>query len=536
MSKQKDGEKSLKEAASKSDLIEDKIVVTANVAADHEMLDKMLEGCQIIGYDWRYLYVNDAAAKHGNKAKGELLGKTMMEAYPGIEKTAMFSQLQKCMSKRIPIRMENEFTYPNGEKGWFELSIQPVPEGILILSIGTTERKQMEEKITYERGLFNVLMDNMPDPIYFKDTKSRFIRVNRASCPGLGVKDPEEAIGMTDFDFAPEELAKQFYADDQLVMKSGKPIIGKEEVMIDKISRKWYSATKVPIKDKNNKVLGIVGISRNITKLKEAEEELKLHSDHLEELVEQKTKQLKQAERMAAIGETAAMVGHDLRNPLTGIKNAAYYLKKKGRACTPANSKAMLEIIDKAIEHANKIINDLLEYSREIHPELKKTSPNSLLKTTLSMVQIPERIKIRDFTLNEPVLRADVDKIERVFINIIKNAIDAMPAGGTLKIRSIQKGDNVEITFADTGIGMSEEIKAKMFTPLFTTKAQGMGFGLAICNRIVEAHGGQITVKSDAGKGSTFTITLPIEPKSDAGGETTWINLPESLLSTTTKT
>ena len=236
------------------------------------ILDKMLEGCQIIGYDWRYLYVNDAAAKHGNKAKGELLGKTMMEAYPGIEKTAMFSQLQKCMNKSIPICMENEFTYPNGEKGWFELSIQPVPEGILILSIGTTERKQMEEKMTYERDLFNVLMDNIPDAIYFKDTKSRFIRVNRASCLGLGIKDPEEAIGMSDFDFAPEELAKQFYADDQLVMKSGKPIISKEEVMIDKISRKWYSATKVPIKDKNNKVIGLVGISRNITEWKKAQQ------------------------------------------------------------------------------------------------------------------------------------------------------------------------------------------------------------------------------------------------------------------------
>jgi signal transduction histidine kinase len=124
----------------------------------------------------------------------------------------------------------------------------------------------------------------------------------------------------------------------------------------------------------------------------------------------------------------------------------------------------------------------------------------------------------------------------RVFVNLIKNAVDAMPEGGMLQVKSHQTDGNVEISFADTGIGLPEGNLAKLFSPLVTTKAQGMGFGLAICKRMVEAHGGKITVESALGKGSTFTITLPIEPKSDAGGETTWINMPESLLSTTTKT
>jgi len=110
-------------------------------------LDNMMEGCQIIGYDWRYLYVNDAVARHGRRSKEELLGKTMMDTYPGIEKTEMFSTLQKCMKERIPAYMENEFKFPNGEKGWFELCIQSMPEGIFILSIDITERKRGEEKI-----------------------------------------------------------------------------------------------------------------------------------------------------------------------------------------------------------------------------------------------------------------------------------------------------------------------------------------------------------------------------------------------------
>jgi PAS domain S-box-containing protein len=114
-------------------------------------LDAMLEGCQIIGYDWRYLYVNDTAAGHGRKTKDQLLGRTMMEEYPGIESSEMFPFLRRCMEERIPHRMENEFTFPDGDKGWFELLIQPVAEGIFVLSLDITERKQAEEELKQHR-------------------------------------------------------------------------------------------------------------------------------------------------------------------------------------------------------------------------------------------------------------------------------------------------------------------------------------------------------------------------------------------------
>jgi signal transduction histidine kinase len=196
----------------------------------------------------------------------------------------------------------------------------------------------------------------------------------------------------------------------------------------------------------------------------------------------------------------------------------------------------MFGVIDRAIDHANKIINDLLDYSREIHLELRETSPSSLLKSALSMVQIPERIEIVDSTSNETLFKVDTDKISRVFINIIKNAVDAMPESGTLEVKSKQKENEVEIIFADTGIGMSDEVLAKLFTPLFTTKSQGMGFGLSICKRIVEAHGGKITVESVIGRGTTFTVTLPVDPKLDVKDVKTWINMPDPLTQTMMKT
>jgi len=134
----------------------ERIVKTLSEAEErfHGTLDNMLEGFQIIGYGWRYLYLNDAAARHGRKTKVELMGKTMMESYPGIEATEMFSFLKRSMKKRIPHRMDNEFTYPDGRKGWFDLSIQPVPEGIVVLSQDISDRKKAE----LELGRINRLL------------------------------------------------------------------------------------------------------------------------------------------------------------------------------------------------------------------------------------------------------------------------------------------------------------------------------------------------------------------------------------------
>ena len=272
---------------------------------------------------------------------------------------------------------------------------------------------------------------------------------------------------------------------------------------------------------------GFVGILRDISERKKAEDLRKIletkvdnYSKHLKCMVDLRTAQLKDAnarlvksERLAAIGELAGMIGHDLRNPLAGIKNAAYFLKKKGSAISEAQAKEMLEIIDKAIDHSDKIINDLLDYSREMHLELTKYSARPLVEEAIGMVQVPDRIQIVNHVNEETWIWVNTDKMLRVFINLIKNAIDAMPERGKLEITSWQTGDCVEIAFADTGAGIPEETLQKLFSPLFTTKAQGMGFGLAICKRFIEAHGGTITVKTAANMGTTFTINLPIKQR-----------------------
>ena len=180
----------------------------------------------------------------------------------------------------------------------------------------------------------------------------------------------------------------------------------------------------------------------------------------------------------------------------------------------------MLETIDKCVDYSNKIVNDLVDYSREVRLELKEESLKKLVTESLNLLGVPEKIEAKNQLDDKPTVKVDADKIKRVFINLIKNAIDAMPNGGKITINSRQVNDCVEVSFSDTGAGIAEDVLPKLFSPLFTTKAQGMGFGLAICKRIIEAHGGTISVKTVKGQGTTFTLTLPIEPKFEVGGET----------------
>ena len=267
----------------------------------------------------------------------------------------------------------------------------------------------------------------------------------------------------------------------------------------------------------------------------------KEYMGHLEEKVEERTRQLKQAqeqliksERLAAIGQVAAMVGHDLRNPLTGIAGATYYLRTKLRSNANQKTMEMLDLIEKDVEHSNNIITDLLEYSREIRLETAETNTKSIVKDALSLVKFFKNIQVLDFTSLDPKIVVDVEKIKRVFLNIIKNAVDAMPEGGTLTITSKESNGTLQVAFTDTGTGISKDALEKLWTPFFTTKSRGMGLGLPICKRFVEAHGGNVSVESTVGKGTTFTVTIPIRLKQE-GGEKTWVKVPESSLLTTTK-
>ena len=222
---------------------------------------------------------------------------------------------------------------------------------------------------------------------------------------------------------------------------------------------------------------------------------------------------------MAAIGETAAMVGHDLRNPLQVIFNSLYLLKSKlGTSPIPSSQKdnldKLVDVISEQAHYMNKIVSDLQDFAKPIKLELEEISLKKLLDEVLSTMQIQSNVKTSvEIPEDFPMITLDPVLMTRVFTNLFSNAVQAMPDGGQLTISAHQEKGNITISVSDTGVGISKENISNLFTPLFTTKAKGQGFGLAVCKRLVEAHGGTISIESEVGKGSTFTISLPLTKK-----------------------
>nr|MDO8135174.1 ATP-binding protein [Candidatus Njordarchaeum guaymaensis] len=235
------------------------------------------------------------------------------------------------------------------------------------------------------------------------------------------------------------------------------------------------------------------------------------------ELKEAQERLLK-AERMAAIGETAAMVGHDLRNPLQVISNLLYLGKNMVKEIPPRCREILSEMgieelfgnVAKQIEYMNKIVSDLQDYAKPLRPELVPTSLYQLINETLSVLTIPETVKVStEIPKDFPNIIVDPSLMRRLFTNLLTNALQAMPDGGQLTIRSEPTENATIISIEDTGVGIPKENLDKLFQPLFTTKPRGTGFGLPVCKRIVEAHKGSINVESELGRGSTFTVSIP---------------------------
>jgi PAS domain S-box-containing protein len=237
-------------------------------------LENLQQGCQIIGFDWRYIYVNSVCARQGEKNKEDLIGHTLMEVFTDIEKTRPFDLMKQCMEERTSQKVEQKWTYRNGEERWFELSIQPVPEGIFILSVDITETKVAVDASKRLQIQQQAILDSIPDMAWLKDRSSRFIAANEAMRKSAGA-EAGDMLGKTDFDYFPRELSERYHSDDQRIILSGKsetveePFIGQDGIT------RWIETVKTPIYDDKGKITGTTGIARDITRRKEIDSELK---------------------------------------------------------------------------------------------------------------------------------------------------------------------------------------------------------------------------------------------------------------------
>jgi PAS domain S-box-containing protein len=490
----------------------------------------------------RIVYWNPAAEKIFGYTTEEVLGKELGKlVVPPKNRKNHLALLERLVSSKEELsekRVEIKALRKDGTEFPIELSATTLKlkDKTCVLEIvqDVSERKKLEAEMKQERDMLEAVTENIGAGLiiiskdYHTLWANGFIKRYKGDVEGklcYATLNTLETI-------CPQCGVKK-------VFEEGKAIDTHEYSSTD-INGNSYTVELIatPIKDKDGKVVAALELAVDITEKKRMQSKLAEYSQKLEKLVEQKTDQLKQtqaklvkSERLAAIGELAAMVGHDLRNPLTGIKGATYYLRSKCGASTDSRAKGMLKTIEECIDYSNKIVNDLLEYSTEMKLDLTETNAKTLIARSKSIVKYPANVRVVDVVDDEPTIMVDEAKMCRAFGNIIKNAIDAMPEGGTLTITSTKMEDELEIVFRDTGTGMSEETldKLRLWVPLFTTKAKGMGFGLAICKRIMEAHGGKIRVESQLGKGTTVTVSFPLRPVVTSESEDKWIFSDASL-------
>jgi PAS domain S-box-containing protein len=278
-------------------------------------------------------------------------------------------------------------------------------------------------------------------------------------------------------------------------IKRGEHIDHYETARVTKDFKKIFvSLTVSPIKNESGEITGISTIARDITEHKQMQEKLLI------------------AERLATIGQFSGNIAHEIRNPLATIDSSVFYLKEKLKN-TEEKVKEHLNRIKSSTDSASAIIQSVLNLTRMKEPQLETDDLIKIITEVIISLKLPDTIEvIQNFYEEQILINADREQIHIAFKNIIKNAIEAMDHKGTLTITACEKQNNkIEIFFTDTGTGIAAEDINKIFEPLFTTKAKGIGFGLSMSKMIVEKHQGTIEVKTEPGKGTTIIVKLPLK-------------------------
>ena len=395
------------------------------------------------------------------------------------------------------------------------------------------ERRSLQDALAHERNVLRTMIDLIPAFIYAKDAQSRFTACNKLVAARMGVT-PEAAVGKTDFDFFPREMAEKFFADEQALLASGQPLVNCEELAFDKLSgtNRVILTSKVPLHDANGNVTGLVGTGFDITERKAAEE------------------RMASSDRLESIGRLAAGVAHEINTPVQYLNDSLSFIREgvgellayidKLHAALPQEAPkpegdddidylreelppALTRVAD-GLARIAEIVRSMKHFSHVDQREMSEVDINTSIANTLVIA----RSEYRDCADLEtdygplPPVICHGGQINQVVLNLVVNSADAIAdyvkqhgGRGRITVRTALEGDHVLITIADTGGGIPEGIQARIFDPFFTTKevGRGTGQGLSIVrNTVVKGHGGQLDFVSELGKGTTFYVRLPVKP------------------------
>jgi PAS domain S-box-containing protein len=414
-------------------------------------------------------------------------------------------------------------------------------------------------ELAYERDLLVALMDNSLDHIYFKDAQSRFIKAGKAQAVQLGAASADELVGKTDFDFFTEEHARPAFEDEQEIIRTGTPLIGKVEKEVLKDGRVcWALTSKMPLREKDDRIIGTFGISKDITVIKETEAKL-----------EQMHKQLLETSRLAGMAEIATNVLHNVGNVLNSVNVSASLVVdsvKKSKTANLAKVVAMLQenehdlgmfitsdtkgkqlpaYLSQLSEHLladqKTTLNELtlllknIEHIKEIVTMQQTYARGSGVKEVISLRELVEdglRMNhgaldrhgvevVREFE-DVPLINIDRNKVLQILVNLIRNSKhacqDSERADKRLTVRVTNGDGRLKISVLDNGVGIPADNLTRIFNHGFTTRKDGHGFGLHSGALAAKEMGGSLTVHSDgSGKGASFTLEIPLPPQPASG-------------------
>ena len=394
--------------------------------------------------------------------------------------------------------------------------------GLLILR-DLAARHRAEEALAQEHNLLSSIINAIPNHVYVKDAKGRFILDNTAHRHFLGLEETVSVEGRTDFDFFAKSVAAKFDADDHQVIQSGEPILGLEEQSLPDAGEQretWLETNKVPLRDTDGKIVGLVGVSSDISARKLDEEKLR----HFAEQLERSNTELQ---------DFASVASHDLQEPLRKIQAFGDRLKVKCGPMLGAQGLDYLARMQNAAQRMQVLIQDLLKLSRvtsraqPFQPcDLAEVVRQVLTDLEIAVEQSGARVEVGEL----PAIDADPLQMRQLFQNLIANALKFHKPGETpevviaARVFEVQEhlvkgalpGERVcQIRVADNGIGFDAKFAEQIFVVfqrLHTREEyEGTGIGLAVCRKITDRHGGSIVAKSAEGEGANFFITLPVK-------------------------
>jgi PAS domain S-box-containing protein len=479
-------------------------------------------------------WTDEVARIHGLDPARETNVEIGLGFYVGDSRERVERAVQEAIHFARPYDLELQMVTAEGNHKWVRTMALPILQDGNVVKVqgifqDITERKQTEKALqaahdelelkVLERtaalseanALLQALMDNIPDHIYFKDIQSRFIRNSKSQANLLGLKDPAEAVGKTDFDFFPH--AARSYAEEQEVMRSGTPLVDFEEWVVWPDGREtWVTTTKMPLRNSEGQTIGIFGISHDITERKRAEQAIRQLNSDLEKQAEQLQAANKELEAFSY------SVSHDLRAPLRAIDGYTRILVEDYESILDSEGKRICGVISREARRMGQLIDDLLSFSRLGRKAMysSRIDMKALAVSVFDELIKGENRERFDFEIAKlPAAKGDSSLMRQVWVNLLSNAIKftSRKERSVIEVGSKQTRDENIYYVRDNGAGFDMEYGNKLFgvfQRLHTeSEFSGTGVGLAIVQRIIRRHGGHVWAQGEVEKGATFYFALP---------------------------